>query len=259
MAVLILVVAITPLEAILRPGHFELSVPALSIGGRSFDVSLDDQSGLVGGLALAGADRGLTASTRTLIVTWQGDSCGAVVTMQFSTSGDRYRLAQQTTSQRCMVGTIFGRTFALLLRAPIDPSHVDVVHDGSSLDDKPLARRGTPRRRDWIAWARKPGHDSYWQLPPRRLPEPPSGARRDVSSTWAAVRVGCPRDLKSWGYQVAGVDASPTLIAAAREADPGGDYRVADAAELPFADDTFALVTAFMSLQDVDRFRTRDQ
>ena len=31
-----------------------------------------------------------------------------------------------------------------------------------------------------------------------------------------------------------------------------GDYRVADAAQLPFDDASFAVVTAFMSLQDVD-------
>ena len=125
-AVLILVVAVTPLEAIIRPGHFELSVPALSIAGPRVDVSLDDQTGLIGGLALADANPNLTASSRVLIVPWEGDSCGAVVSMQFSTSGDRYRLVQQTASQRCVVGTGFGLRLALLLRAPIDPTHVDV-------------------------------------------------------------------------------------------------------------------------------------
>jgi len=126
-AVLILVVAVTPLEAIIRPGHFELAVPALSIAGPRVDVSLDDQTGLIGGLALADANPNLTASSRVLIVPWEGDSCGAVVSMQFSTSGDRYRLVQQTASQRCVVGTGFGLRLALLLRAPIDPTHVDVV------------------------------------------------------------------------------------------------------------------------------------
>src|SRR4051794_28155309 len=84
---------------------------------------------------------------------------------------------------------------------------------------------------DWVAWARKPGHDSYWQFHRdvfRELLPRPAGSALDV---------GCgegrfPRDLKSWGYSVVGVDASPTLIAYAREADPAGDYRLADAAEL---------------------------
>jgi ubiquinone/menaquinone biosynthesis C-methylase UbiE len=44
----------------------------------------------------------------------------------------------------------------------------------------------------------------------------------------------------------------PTLIEHARQADPGGDYQVADAAALPVPDGSVNLVTAFMSLHDVD-------
>ncbi len=61
-----------------------------------------------------------------------------------------------------------------------------------------------------------------------------------------------PRDLKARGYDVVGVDASPTLIGHAREAEPAGDYRVADAAALPLADESVDLVTAFLSMHDVD-------
>ena len=49
-----------------------------------------------------------------------------------------------------------------------------------------------------------------------------------------------------------GIDGSPTLVAAAREADPAGRYEVGDAAALPLPDASADLVTAFMSLQDVD-------
>jgi SAM-dependent methyltransferase len=42
------------------------------------------------------------------------------------------------------------------------------------------------------------------------------------------------------------------MVAAAREADPRGDYVVADAAALPFPDGHADLVVAFMSLMDVD-------
>jgi SAM-dependent methyltransferase len=50
------------------------------------------------------------------------------------------------------------------------------------------------------------------------------------------------------------IDASPTMLAAAREADPELEAYVADAAALPFEDGSFDLVVAFMSLQDVDDF-----
>jgi SAM-dependent methyltransferase len=103
----------------------------------------------------------------------------------------------------------------------------------------------------WITWARAPGHDSYWQFHRdaflASLPSPP---RR-------AVDIGCgegrlPRDLKALGYDVVGIDGSPTLIAAAREADPTGTYLIADAASLPLPDASVQLAIAFMSAQDID-------
>ena len=105
--------------------------------------------------------------------------------------------------------------------------------------------------RNWVAWARAPGHDSYWRFHRDRflqiLPAP-SGLTLDL---------GCgegrfPRDLKARGYEVIGVDASATLIEHAQAADPAGDYRVADAAELPLADASVRLVTALLSLHDMD-------
>ncbi|MDP9270922.1 MAG: class I SAM-dependent methyltransferase [Chloroflexota bacterium] len=103
----------------------------------------------------------------------------------------------------------------------------------------------------WVAWARAPGHDSYWQFHRDRfmalVPAPPA-TLLDVGSGEGRL----PRDLTAMGYPVVAVDGSPTLIRHAREIDPEGDYRVADAAQLPFADASFDIVTAFMSLQDVD-------
>ena len=104
---------------------------------------------------------------------------------------------------------------------------------------------------NWVAWARTPRHDRYWNFHRDRFLEilpPPPGAILDV---------GCgegrwPRDLKHRGYDVIGLDASSTLVQHAREADPEGDYRVADAADLPMADASVPLVTAFMSLHDMD-------
>jgi ubiquinone/menaquinone biosynthesis C-methylase UbiE len=103
----------------------------------------------------------------------------------------------------------------------------------------------------WIRWARKPGHDSYWRFHRdqffRLLPAP---GRRTVD-------VGCgegrlTRDLKALGHRVIGFDASPSLVAAAREFDPSMDLRLADAARLPLEDQSADLVVAFMSLHDID-------
>ena len=103
----------------------------------------------------------------------------------------------------------------------------------------------------WIAWARAPGHDSYSRFHRDRFLElvPPPGRR--------TLDLGCgegrlSRDLKKLGHSVVGVDASPAMLAAAREADPEIETHVANAAALPFADGSFDCVIAFMSLQDVD-------
>ncbi|MBA2740766.1 MAG: class I SAM-dependent methyltransferase [Actinobacteria bacterium] len=105
----------------------------------------------------------------------------------------------------------------------------------------------------FIAWARKPGHDSYWQFH-RDLflgLVPPPGRR--------TLDLGCgegrlSRDLSELGHHVVAVDRSPTMLAAARAADPGIETHLADAAALPFGDGEFDLVVAFMSLQDMDDY-----
>jgi len=103
----------------------------------------------------------------------------------------------------------------------------------------------------WIAWARMPGHDSYWRFHRDAFLEllPPPGR---LALDLACGEGRLARDMKSAGYSVMGVDASPTLVAAAREADPGFEVQVADASALPFADGDFDLVVAFMTFQDVD-------
>ena len=104
---------------------------------------------------------------------------------------------------------------------------------------------------NWLAWARTPGHDSYWRFHRDRfLPilPPPAGHCLDVGCGEGRLT----RDLRDRGYEMTGLDGSATLLAAAREADPEGTYLLGDAAHLPFADGTFHLVVAFMSYQDVD-------
>jgi ubiquinone/menaquinone biosynthesis C-methylase UbiE len=70
------------------------------------------------------------------------------------------------------------------------------------------------------------------------------------------VDIGCgegrvTRDLTARGHTVTGVDAAPTMIAAAREADPKGTYLRADAADLPFEDNSFDIAVAYNTMMDV--------
>lgn len=104
---------------------------------------------------------------------------------------------------------------------------------------------------NWIAWARAPGHDAYWYYRDSFFDEilPPAGR--------ATLELGCGegrvvRDLQELGHRVTGIDAAPSLVAAARELDPGETYLVADASALPFEGGSFDLVVAYNSLMDVD-------
>jgi ubiquinone/menaquinone biosynthesis C-methylase UbiE len=106
----------------------------------------------------------------------------------------------------------------------------------------------------FVAWARKPGHDSYWQfhrdLFLELLPLP---GRRTLDLGCGEGRLS--RDLKALGHAVVGIDQSPTMLAAANEADADIETHLADAASLPFGDEEFDLVVAFMCFQDVDDYR----
>ena len=102
-----------------------------------------------------------------------------------------------------------------------------------------------------MAWARTPGHDSYWYFRDSFFDEiVPAPGRRTLEVGCGEGRVA--RDLAARGHRVVALDASPTLAAAAAAADPAGRYLAADAAALPFPDESFDLVVAYNSLMTVD-------
>jgi SAM-dependent methyltransferase len=122
-------------------------------------------------------------------------------------------------------------------------------------DVSDLSESWEAQAQPWIRWARKAGHDSYWRYHRDQflglLPAP--GNR--------TVDVGCgegrlTRHLKELGHAVIGVDASPSLVAAARQADPSMDILLADASAIPLRDKCADLATAFMSLHDIDAMPT---
>jgi SAM-dependent methyltransferase len=101
---------------------------------------------------------------------------------------------------------------------------------------------------NWIALARL-GDDAYWEYSPSFFELVPEPGRATLELGSGEGRV--TRDLASRGHRVTAVDASPTLLAAAEEAMPDAEYVLADAADLPFADDSFDLVVAYNSLIDI--------
>jgi ubiquinone/menaquinone biosynthesis C-methylase UbiE len=114
-----------------------------------------------------------------------------------------------------------------------------------------LRERWEEQAPNWIRWARAPGHDSYWRFHRDAfLASLPRPGRLTLDVGCGEGRV--TRDLHALGHRVVGVDGSPAMIAAAREADPEGEYVEADAAELPFEDGSADLVISFMALMDMD-------
>jgi SAM-dependent methyltransferase len=102
---------------------------------------------------------------------------------------------------------------------------------------------------EWARFVRTPDYDrtnERFNLP--RLLEllpPPGRATLDVGC--GEGRTG--RALLALGHRVVAVDSSPAMVALAAETQ---EALVADAAALPFPDGSFDLVTAFMSMMDMD-------
>jgi len=104
----------------------------------------------------------------------------------------------------------------------------------------------------WVAWARTPGHDVFERYAPAFFEEvlPPRRGR--------TLEIGCgegrvARMLRDHGHRVVAVEASPTLLRHAAEADPGGAYVGGDATALPLAAASFDLAVAYNVLQAMTR------
>jgi ubiquinone/menaquinone biosynthesis C-methylase UbiE len=102
---------------------------------------------------------------------------------------------------------------------------------------------------NWALFARTPGADPAHEqvnFPPF-LELLPAAGRATLDVGCGEGRVGA--ELERRGHHVTGIDSSPELVALARELH---EALVADAADLPFEDEAFDLVIAYMSLGNVD-------
>ena len=101
---------------------------------------------------------------------------------------------------------------------------------------------------NWIGFARLES-DAYWHYRGHFFGLVPEPGERTIEIGCGEGRV--TRDLKERGHTVVGIDSAPTLLTAARALDTAGEYVLADAADLPFDDESFDLAIASNSLMDI--------
>ena len=120
------------------------------------------------------------------------------------------------------------------------------------MEPTPLRAAWHAAAEDWVGWARSPEADhAFWSL---NLPAleallpPPGELTLDVACGEGRVA----RRLRALGHRVVGVEGSPALAAAAREADPGFEVHVADAVAVPLPDRVSDLVVSSLALMNMD-------
>lgn len=117
---------------------------------------------------------------------------------------------------------------------------------------QPMRRGWESEAGNWASFARTPGHDGAHENInlPVLLDLLPSPAAATLDLACGEGRIS--RLLKQRGHRVAGIDAAPTMLRFAAGHADAQPAACADATRLPFADQTFDLVVAYMCLHDID-------
>jgi SAM-dependent methyltransferase len=105
---------------------------------------------------------------------------------------------------------------------------------------------------NWAHFARTPGFDRSHESVnrPVLLEVLPPPGRRTLDLACGEGRLS--RLLRSLGHTVVGVDASPTMVRLAATHDDATPALLADGTALPFGEEAFDLVVAYMCLHDFD-------
>ncbi len=108
------------------------------------------------------------------------------------------------------------------------------------------------RAEEWVRWARSAELDfGFWELNlPAILDLLPAPGRLTLDIACGEGRLS--RELARLGHRVIGIDSSPSLLAAARDADPDGELLLADVTAIPLEDGAADLAIASMALMTVD-------
>jgi SAM-dependent methyltransferase len=104
----------------------------------------------------------------------------------------------------------------------------------------------------WIAWARAEGHDHFfWRFScPALLALVPPPGRLTLDLASGEGRMA--RALRDAGHSVLAVESSPTLVRAARKADPRMEVLRADLVRMPLGGGIADLAVCSMGLLDLD-------
>lgn len=131
-AVLVLLIAVTPLSALIAPGEFDVRFARYGPSDPGFIVHLSDRTGLVRGMAVAPPRRGVYAGItnygtdgRFLIVAFDGSSCDYLAHLTFERSGGGF-LIRTTAQGRWCLGVGRYTAVAFHLWTPIDASTVEI-------------------------------------------------------------------------------------------------------------------------------------
>lgn len=128
-ALLVVVMAITPLALMFRPAYFDVVFPGYGFQ-ETLHVTLEDRTGLADGMS-SGLDQrmvdpvqNLAGNPNVLLALVSDDSCTTSTWLTLDAAGTGYHLEAQMAKGSCAIGTGSHQSVAIHLRLPVDAAGV---------------------------------------------------------------------------------------------------------------------------------------